>query len=318
MQNASRNKDLTLRSEVKGSDEVSTMAAAFNDMMETFHDMLTHVVNTSSEVHAAAEQLSTINNRTAEGVHRQHGESDQVSTAMNEMSATVGEVSKQAQDAANASSTADHKASEGKQIVADNNRGIQQLASQIENTSSAIHQLSDESNNIGTVLQVIRDIAEQTNLLALNAAIEAARAGEQGRGFAVVADEVRNLAQRSHNSTDEIQDIVERLQQKARDAVSAMNSGQAEANSSVERAELVGQTLDSILSEITAINNMNTQIAAAAEEQASVAEEINRSIIEIAQISNQTAEGATEATNTSNNLTSMSEQLNNLVSQFKL
>ena len=318
MDEASRDKNLTMRSDLSGTDEISTMAGAFNDMMASFHDILNRVSQTSDQVNAASEHLATITQQTSEGVRRQHSESDQVSTAMNEMSATVQEVSKQAQDAANASGSADKKASEGKQIVQENSNGIHQLATQIESTSSAIYQLSDESKNIGGVLQVIRDIAEQTNLLALNAAIEAARAGEQGRGFAVVADEVRNLAQRSQKSTEEIQDIVERLQQKANDAVTAMGSGQEEAKNSVERAEQVGLSLDSILSEISAISSMNTQIASAAEEQASVAEEINRSIVEIAQISNETSEGASETTSTSNDLARLSQELHGMIVQFKL
>ncbi len=318
MEKASQNKDLTLRSQLRGSDELSIMAKAFNGMMENFHEMLSKVMNASDSVRAATEQLGVITEQTAQGVMRQHSESDQVSTAMNEMSATVQEVSRQAQDAATASSKADQEAAEGKRIMAENSKGVRQLAEKIEVTSHAINQLSDESQNIGTVLQVIRDIAEQTNLLALNAAIEAARAGEQGRGFAVVADEVRNLAQRSHNSTEEIQDIVERLQQKADDAVKAMASGQEEAQNSVERAGSIGEALDSVLSEITAISNMNAQIASAAEEQSSVAEEINRSIVEIARISNETAEGAKETTNTSRNLTSLSQELYQMVGQFKL
>jgi len=216
MDHVSNHNDLTLRAEHKDrKDEISNMAQHFNKMMQEFHAMLTRVYDSASQLSSSSSQLNSASQDTNERVSRQNNETEQVATAINEMTATVQEVAQHAADAADASRSADEEAHKGKNVVSANLASIRKLADEVNNTASTLNQLSSDSENIGTVLNVIRDIAEQTNLLALNAAIEAARAGEQGRGFAVVADEVRTLAQRSQQSTQEIEEIVTRLQSSA-------------------------------------------------------------------------------------------------------
>jgi len=313
-----QDKDLSLRVEVKGSDEIAEMSTIFNTMMEEFENVLREIVSSASQVNIASDELTQISESTSEGVQKQFQETDMLATSMNEMTATVQEVARHAQDAANTSAHADEEAQNGKQSVQENRLAIEQVASEISTTTEVINELSHESENIGTVLNVIRDIAEQTNLLALNAAIEAARAGEQGRGFAVVADEVRGLAQRSQQSTQEIQDIVERLQDSAGKAVAAMENGNSKAKDSVVKAESVTNTLDAITSAVSSISDMNIQIASAAEEQSAVAEEINRSVTSISNVAGQTTENSNMTTNTSEQLATLSNQLAQVVSQFKL
>jgi len=318
MSQARDNKDLSLRFPAKGQDEIALMGRSFNEMVSEFQHTVENVLKSSTNVSAAAEELSVITEQTTNSVIRQHSESDQVATAMNEMTATAQEVAQHASEAASASKTADDEATKGRNIVSEAVNGIKTLAQEVGNTSNAIHTLEQESENIGTVLTVIQSIAEQTNLLALNAAIEAARAGESGRGFAVVADEVRQLAQRSQDATKEIQVIIERLQSGAHKAVQAMEIGQDQANISVAQAEAAGQSLEAITQAVTAINDMNLQIANAAAEQTSVAEEINRNIVNITEISNETADAAHQTTTTSSNLAQLAVELQTLISQFNL
>ena len=196
--------------------------------------------------------------------------------------------------------------------------GIKQLAKQVEMGAVSIKDLQKESENIGTVLTVIQGIAEQTNLLALNAAIEAARAGESGRGFAVVADEVRTLAKRSHDSTEEIKKIIDRLQKEAQKSVQVMDEELEQANRSVEKAEKAGQSLDIIAQSVTSIRDMNTHIASAAEEQSAVAEEINRNIVSIARVAEENAESTNQTTMTSQELARLANGLEAQISQFKI
>ena len=319
MNHVSANNDLTLRAEHHDKkDEISGMARHFNKMMEEFHAMLSRVHDSASQLSSSSSELSTVSQETNERVSRQNSETEQVATAINEMTATVQEVAQHAADAAEASRSADEEAHKGKQVVSANLASIRKLADEVNNTAGMLNQLSSDSENIGSVLNVIRDIAEQTNLLALNAAIEAARAGEQGRGFAVVADEVRTLAQRSQQSTQEIEEIVERLQSSASQAVEAMQVGQSQAEESVQNAEQVGDSLDEIIRAVDAITEKNIQIASASEEQSSVAEEINRSIVNISQISAESTSNVGQTTATSESLSDMSGQLKRLVSHFKL
>ncbi len=314
----SDSKNLSLRAEVHGNDEISVMGRVFNKMIGEFEDIMHQVLKSSSRLSATAADLSTITEATQKGVMRQQGESDQVATAMNEMTATVHEVARYANDAANASRVADEEASRGRSVVNEASNGIRQLAAEVERTASAILELEKESDNIGTVLNVIQGIAEQTNLLALNAAIEAARAGESGRGFAVVADEVRSLAQRSQESTQEIKTIIERLQKGALGAVQAMEVGRNQAHVTVEQAEAAGASLDAIAQAVAQINDMNTQIASAAEEQSAVSEDINRNVVNIAQVADETATAANKTTETSGTLATLAMELQGLIGRFRL
>ena len=318
MTEACDKKDLSLRAQVSGRDEISNMASTFNIMLGEFQELITRVLNAVQEVSVASEQLSSITEQTAEGVMRQHHESDQVATAMNEMTATVQEVSRNASDAMMSSRQSDDAAVHGKVIVNEVKDGIHAMAREIEGASTTIQHLQAQSENIGAVLNVIRDIADQTNLLALNAAIEAARAGEQGRGFAVVADEVRTLANRTQESTSEIHSMIERLQTAAKNAVSSMESGQRLTLSNVKQADKAGLALDEIASAVKTISDMNAMIASAAEEQSAVAEEINRSVVNITQISDETAAGARQTTSTAGDLAGLAAQLRSLAHQFKV
>lgn len=318
MKRAQQNKDLTERADVEGKDEIVQMAHVFNQMMGVFSNLIQEVFDSSRQLNVAAEELTVITGQTSRGVMSQQSDSEQVATAMNEMAATVQEVARYASQAADASRTADNETKAGKQVVIDAIDGIKQLAKQVEMGAVSIKDLQKESENIGSVLTVIQGIAEQTNLLALNAAIEAARAGESGRGFAVVADEVRTLAKRSHDSTEEIKKIIERLQKEAEKSVQVMDEELEQANRSVEKAEKAGQSLDVIAESVASIRDMNTHIASAAEEQSAVAEEINRNIVSIAQVAEENAESTNQTTLTSQELARLANGLETQISQFKI
>jgi methyl-accepting chemotaxis protein len=318
MKRAQQNKDLTQRANVEGKDEIVQMADVFNQMMTAFSQLIQQVFDSSRQLNVAAEELTVITGQTSRGVMSQQSDSDQVATAMNEMTATVQEVARYATQAAEASRTADDETKAGKSVVMDAINGIKQLAKQVETGAISIKDLQKESENIGSVLTVIQGIAEQTNLLALNAAIEAARAGESGRGFAVVADEVRTLAKRSHDSTEEIKKIIDRLQNEAEKAVRVMDEELEQANQSVEKAEKAGQSLDIIAESVASIRDMNTHIASAAEEQSAVAEEINRNIVSIAQVAEENAESTNQTTLTSQELARLANGLETQISQFKI
>ena len=318
MAHACKERDLTQQVSINGKDEIADMGRVFNTMLGEFSSLISQVMDSSTHLSSSAEQLSASTSKALQDVMRQRAESDQVATAINEMSSTAQEVARNASEAASASRTADEQASKGNQVVTSAINGINKLAGQVSDTSIVIKELEGESHNISTVLNVIREIAEQTNLLALNAAIEAARAGEQGRGFAVVADEVRTLAQRSQESTQEINDIINRLQEKSASAVASMESGLSQTEESVEQAKQAGEALNEITQAVAAINDMNVQIASAAEEQTAVAEEINRNVVNITQIADETAEGAQETTDTSHTLAQMAVQSRGMISQFKV
>lgn len=312
------NGDLTERAKITSRDEVGHLAEAFNSLIDKLANIVSEVTHQSTRVATAAQQLSAVTENTSQGVLRQSGEIQQVATAMTQMSATVSDVANNATHASSSAHEGNEEAIKGNQVVSNTISAIGELAEDVEGSSTVIQRLKDDSQNIGTVLDVIKNIAEQTNLLALNAAIEAARAGEQGRGFAVVADEVRTLARRTQDSTEEIENLIETLQSGAEEAVQVMNKSRDRASNTVSQAKLAGQSLEAITSAVGRILDVNTQIASAAEQQAVTAEEINRNITNIQMISDETAAGATQTAGASTELSELGEELRGLVGNFKV
>jgi methyl-accepting chemotaxis protein len=310
--------DLTQRLDENSKDELGELSRSFNQFVERVHEMVKHISSSTGQLGAAAEEMSAITESTNMGIQRQRSETEQVATAMNQMTSTVQEVARHASEAASSAHNADEETRHGHEVVQATVNAINTLAGEINEASDVIQRLEEDSQSIGTVLDVIRGIAEQTNLLALNAAIEAARAGEQGRGFAVVADEVRTLASRTQKSTEEINDMIGRLQADAHEAVKAIEDSKKQAEVGVTSAQTAGASLDTITASITNINDMNMQIASAADEQSSVAEEINQNIISINDVAEESADAASQTSNASQEMATLASDLQLLVSRFKI
>lgn len=309
--------DLTIRVPVNTKDEIGELGINFNIFIDKLQKIIKEIAGSTAQLAAAAEEMAAVTEQTSAGVESQKQETEMVASAITEMTATVQEVASNAEGASNAASEADIEAKKGNDVVASTIVAITELAREVESSADVLEKLKGDSENIGAVLDVIKGVAEQTNLLALNAAIEAARAGEQGRGFAVVADEVRTLAQRTQESTSEIEKLIAALQNGAEQAVTVMTQSRDRAGSTVDKAQDAGSALTSITHAVEAILSMNTQIATAAEEQTSVSEEINRNVVNIQTISEQTAAGATQTSASSVELAHLGEQLQEMVGQFK-
>jgi len=310
--------DLTVQLSMQARDEIRLIADQVNALSDRFRDLVSKVLRSTQQVATAAEELSAVSEQTNQGIREQLSQTDQVATAVNEMSATVQEVARSAAATSDATRSAQEESHTGHRVVQDTVRTINALAEEIRGTATSVRKLGADSENIGKVLDVIRAVAEQTNLLALNAAIEAARAGEQGRGFAVVADEVRTLAGRTQQSTQEIQSIIASLQNGARQAVQAMEASETRTDEGVSMAARAGSALEAITRSVTTIADMSAQIASAAEEQTVVAEDINRSILQIAQVSDQNAAASTQTASSSTELSRLAEELNGMVAVFRV
>lgn len=310
--------DLTVRLPVRTRDEIGRLSESVNTFIDQLHGMIETIVSDVETLSDEALHLRQFGAELSSSSEQQRGETTLVATAMNEMAATVQEVARHANEAAGATEQAAHEAESGSGVVQETIQSIDSLATEVENATNVIGRVQQDSDSIGAVLDVIKGIAEQTNLLALNAAIEAARAGEQGRGFAVVADEVRTLASRTQESTAEIQEMIERLQIGAMDAVQVMEQSRNRAKQTVEQAASAGRSLADIAAAVTRINDMNAQIASAAEEQSAVAGEIDKNVVSINSISESTAAGAERTAQSSERLSQLTVHLRDMVGQFRL
>ncbi len=310
--------DLTHRLKVDGRDELAQVATGFNNFVAKIHGSIEQVASNSRQLAATANEVAAKAQLTQHNCTAQRDRTVQVATAIHEMGATVSEIAGNASLAADVAKQANEQADAGAQVVAQARHGIVGLSGEIEQVAGVIESLASQTDSIGSILDTIRSISEQTNLLALNAAIEAARAGEQGRGFAVVADEVRNLASRSAASTAEIQGMINSLQEQSARAVSAMAQGRNQSLRVVTQADEANGALDQITGHITQISDMNIQVATATEEQSSVVGEINRNVEDINQLTMETADIAHQLTESSRSLQQLSGELDKLVGNFRL
>ncbi|MFM5707516.1 methyl-accepting chemotaxis protein [Aeromonas veronii] len=309
--------DLTQRLKVQSQDEIGQLASAFNRFVERIQSVVSQVGETSNHLFSAVDKLHHLSEHYDHQMQGHSRETDQVVTAVTEMSSTAQEVAASASNAATATSDAARESDAARGVVSGAINSINRLVGEVHTASGVIEQLAQETAKIGSVVEVIRGIAEQTNLLALNAAIEAARAGEQGRGFAVVADEVRSLAGRTQQSTKEINEMLQRLQGGVKQAVEVMQASEDRSQETVQEASHIASSLDSMVMAVSTINDMNIQIATAAEEQHAVSEEINKNLVAIQQIVSELTRAAVESNSTTRDLANTGDKLRKLVSQFR-
>lgn len=310
--------DLRQRLPVNGDDEIAQLARGFNSFISKIQDTVVEVAKTSEQLGLSALDVSNQSNQTLADSQLQKDRTIMVVTAINEMGATVNEIASNAAQAAVTARDADTESVDGQKVVTRARSTINQLSKDVEQVGEVIESLATHTKSIGSILDVIRAISEQTNLLALNAAIEAARAGEAGRGFAVVADEVRNLASRTAASTNEVQTMIDKLQSETSRAVNAMEQSRSRSHEGVTAVDEASQSLSGISERIALISDMNIQVAAATEEQSTVVEDINRNVTEINDITQRTADTAHAAANASKSLNQLASRLDILVARFKV
>ncbi len=310
--------DLSKSIQVEGADEPAQLLEALKAMQLGLRETIQHIADSSNQLASASEELHAVTEDTNRGLHQQNNEIEQAATAVNEMTSAVDEVARNAVSTSEASRESERTAQRGRDQVLRTVTSISSLAENVTATAGEVGDLANKIRDISKVLEVIRAIAEQTNLLALNAAIEAARAGEQGRGFAVVADEVRLLAQRTQQSTQEIEQMIGGIRQGTDHAVTAMQGSNTLAHSTLELAQSAGQALDEITRSISEINERNLLIASASEEQASVTREVDRNLVNIRDLSLQSSAGANQTSASSQELSRLAIDLNSLVSKFRL
>jgi len=310
--------DMTVQVEVDSSDELGALASELNDTVARIRELIRQVSQTATQVHQQSQQVEQISSESSHAVASQRSQIEQVATAMNEMSATSQEVARSASMAVTSAEQVNTETLNGRRLVESSVDGIEKLSGEIENSVKVINKLAEDSSSISRVLEVIKGVAEQTNLLALNAAIEAARAGEQGRGFAVVADEVRTLARRTQQSTEEIEQMIARLQEGVSGAVKAMGASHGMTGATVDASLKVQDALGNILQSVTQIVDQSQQIAAAAEEQTAVSHDIDQNIVQINQAGERTAEGARQAEQSSNRMGQLVKDLQQIISAFRV
>lgn len=310
--------DLRQKMHAKRADEIGELSQSMNQMSQDLTDMVGRVNQSASKLADWSNNLADGSRQVHENSERERKETEMVASAMNEMTSTVADVAANADNASQSAQNASQTATQGAEQVSETISGIEALASEIQHAASVVGELREDSENIGSILDVISAIAEQTNLLALNAAIEAARAGESGRGFAVVAEEVRSLANRTQQSTTEIQNMIEKLQNGAARAVTAMQSGEKQVNDSVAQVAQAGESMQAIDSEVQQIFEMNRQIADAAQQQSEVADEINRNLSNIVDLVEQNATHVGQTIESIDELARLSSQLEEMLSRFKI
>lgn len=309
--------DLTKRLTVKGNDEIAQLSTAFNTFSAKVASLVSEVANVSDNLTSATSEMHELTNKTQQAMTVQLEKVSSVSTFMTEMSQQVDEISKNTEKAAEISLQTNEESTEGKRIVSNSIKIVTQLKHDFEGATTTVKSVEDDAESIGGVLDVIQGIAEQTNLLALNAAIEAARAGEQGRGFAVVADEVRTLASRTQDSTLEIKTIIERLQSGSTKAVQVMENGAEQVKTSVDTTNMVGNSLEKISQSVTSINTMNSQIAQATVEHLTASEQVNNGVNDISSVAQKVSKDVEQIAHSSNGVSQLTQKLQSLVGQFQ-
>ncbi len=310
--------DLSGTIRYSGQDELGRVCEAFNKMGEQFRQLLSEITQSVHSLASASQETSSVTIKTQQGLRDQQDKTAEVTLAMNNMSSSMSTVKNNADQAAQAAKICNQEASQGMAVVSDTINSIRSVSEEVEKTANTIQGLEKNTEKMGSILDVIKGVAEQTNLLALNAAIEAARAGEQGRGFAVVADEVRTLASRTQESTQEIHEMIEQLQNGTQSAVSVMNRSKEQAEKSVLQSSKADESLKSINEAVNTILDMNTNIAVSVDAQSSVVDNINHNIVSVNQVAEETVQGAEQTATSSEELAKLANHLQSMVERFKV